>query len=247
MPLVSDEAVVLKRLDYSETSQVLVLFTRLHGKARAIAKGIKRSTRTRYAAAIDLLDVGTVSLSHRAGRGDALATLTEWKQVRYFAGLRQSLPGMYAAQYAAEVTAGMTEDWDAHPGLYDSLVDLLGQLADVERPLPALVAFISRLLTEAGLAPQFERCVGCSRPIGNHAPEGTLFFSSFEGGPLCRDCEPAHIEKRQLRTEVLRWLRGHDAAPPEACTAALDLLNYHLSHVMGRRPLLADKLLPRPN
>ena len=37
MPLIQDQAVVLRRLDYSETSQVLVLFTRDHGKVRAIA------------------------------------------------------------------------------------------------------------------------------------------------------------------------------------------------------------------
>ncbi|MCH7814056.1 MAG: recombination protein O N-terminal domain-containing protein, partial [Planctomycetes bacterium] len=49
MSFISERAVVLRRVDYSETSQVLVLLTRGHGKVRAIAKGIKRSTRKHFA------------------------------------------------------------------------------------------------------------------------------------------------------------------------------------------------------
>ena len=55
MPLVKDEAIVLRRLDSSESSQVLVFFTREHGPQRLIAKGIKRGTKQRFATGIDLL------------------------------------------------------------------------------------------------------------------------------------------------------------------------------------------------
>ncbi len=60
MALISDRAIVLRRLDYSETSQILALFTREYGQVRVIAKGIKRSTRSRFAVGIDLLEVGQV-------------------------------------------------------------------------------------------------------------------------------------------------------------------------------------------
>ena len=57
-----DQAIVLGRLDYSETSQVHVLFAREHGKVRAIAKGIKRGTKKRFAAAVP---TGSASASTR--------------------------------------------------------------------------------------------------------------------------------------------------------------------------------------
>src|SRR5215510_10576041 len=99
MPLLRDSAVVLGRLDYSETSQILVLFTREQGKVRAIAKGAKRSTKARFAPGIDLLDIGSVVISVRHERAEGLATLTEWKQTRSLSGLREKLERLSAAQY----------------------------------------------------------------------------------------------------------------------------------------------------
>jgi DNA repair protein RecO (recombination protein O) len=98
MPLIRDEAVVLGRLDYSETSQVIVVLTRAHGKLRAIAKGIKRGTRARFAVGIDLLDVGTLVASGRSERDGGLATVTEWRQTRSLSGLRERLSRIEAAE-----------------------------------------------------------------------------------------------------------------------------------------------------
>jgi len=125
MALRSDLAVVLRRLDYSETSQILVLFSRKHGKIRLIAKGIKRSTKNRFAPAIDLLEVGQVVWSARLDRQQNLATLTEWKQLEAFCQLRENLDRLYAAEYAAEVTSEVTQDGDPHPALYEALVQFL--------------------------------------------------------------------------------------------------------------------------
>jgi DNA repair protein RecO (recombination protein O) len=240
MSLISDQGIVLRRLDYSETSQVLVVLTREHGKVRAIAKGIKRSTRTRHAAAIDLLDVGDLVVSARTAGQQELAILTEWKQCRSLAGLRQSLSRLYAAQYAAEVTAGLTADWDPHPRLYEALLRLLGELCESDAALPALLSFVSELLVVLGSGPQLEVCVACRRVALNQP----IHFSSFEGGLLCRDCEAAFVEKRQVPPGALAVLQGRRSGGPASYRAALELLNYHVSHLMGRAPLLADKVLP---
>ena len=251
MPVLRDEAMVLKRLDYSETSQVLVLFGRAQGKVRAIAKGIKRSTKTRFAAGVDLLELGSVTLSSRRAHSDALVTLTEWKQRIGFTGLREKLPRLYAAQYAAETTAHLTEDWDPHEALFDALVDCLGKLAEADRTLPVLVTYQQALLTEIGSYPQFESCVRCGR-----ATELT-HFSSFEGGMICLHCEPVQVEKRALSRSALTLLTHVDVdasatrqmettvPPPEiALIGAFDVLNYHISHLMGKEPLLAAKIVP---
>jgi DNA repair protein RecO (recombination protein O) len=235
MALSADQAIVLRRLDYSETSQVLVFFGRARGKIRAIAKGIKRSTRSRFAAAIDLLDVGHLVYSTRSARQAELAILTEWTQSEAFIGLRGRLQRLYAAQYAAEVVAGLTEDWDPHPALYDGLLSLLSALSDADAVLDPVVSFQRTLLLEIGSFPELEACVGCGRVVGEVEP---LWFSSFEGGLLCRDCEAAHAEKRAVAPGALPALRG-DASAGAPVAAAFDLYNYHTAHLMGRNPLLA--------
>ncbi|MHC4235855.1 MAG: DNA repair protein RecO, partial [Planctomycetota bacterium] len=203
MSLIRDQAIVLRRLDYSETSQVLVLMARRYGKVRAIAKGVKRSTKTRFAVGIDLLEQGEVVLSVRTAGQQELATLTAWKQGPSFWGLRRKLVRLYAAQYAAEVTAGLTADWDPHVGLYDALAELLERLCSLEDPLPPVVVFLTQLLKEVGLAPRLSLCVGCGKPAVVGAG---LYFSSAEGGLLCRDCEGSYVEKRQVAAGALTFL-----------------------------------------
>ena len=131
MSLISDKAIVLRRLDYSETSQILALFTREHGQVRVIAKGIKRSTRSRFAVGIDLLELGHVVWSAREDRPQNLGILTEWKQVNAFVGLRERLERLHAAQYAAEITTELTTDQDPHPTLFDHLKLFLEKLSAV--------------------------------------------------------------------------------------------------------------------
>ena len=252
MALIADTGVTLRRLDYSETSQVMVFFTRGHGKVRAIAKGIKRSTKTRFAVGVDLLEVGDMVFSVRQPRQEALAVLTEWKQRRAMAGLREKLNRLYAGQYAGEITAAMTEDWDPHPELYDGLLAALETLCEADAVLGPVVEYQCLLLRQIGFWPELEVCISCRRPP---AGQGNLHFSALEGGLVCRDCEAGFVEKRMVNRRVLENIRRRVAASGPAADGeqpvapaiegAFDVLNYHIAHQMGREPLLASKLVKK--
>ncbi|RME38677.1 MAG: DNA repair protein RecO [Planctomycetota bacterium] len=259
MPRIDDDALVLRRLDYSETSQVLVLLTRRHGKVRVLAKGVRRGTKTRFAPGIDLLEFGHVGLTARADRGAGLATLTEWKPTRPLGPLRDDLLRLYAAQYLAEILAALTEDWDPHPGLFERIEQTFERLATAADPLPSLVRAQLAVLDSVGSRPRFDACVACGRE------ETLTHLSSFEGGMLCRNCEPSYAEKWEVSACALRFLRAllaqrvdpgtgpHDSretgpseAPGVSRREGLDafpVLNYHIAHLMGRRPRVADLLL----
>lgn len=257
MSLVKDVAIVLRRLDYSETSQVLALFTREHGQQRLIGKGVKRGTKTRVAVGLDLFELGHVVFSQRAGKEDILAPLAEWRQEDGFPHLRTDLKRLYTAQYAAEVTSQLTESHDPHPVLFDGLRRLLTRLA-TDEPLPALIDYLSLMLVEVGLRPEFARCVSCGREPGD---ETINYFSSREGGAICRDCEPALVEKRRVAPGVLSMLaETHEAGfsgtaatragtksardPSLSATLAeaFDLLDYHLREIMARPARLSAPL-----
>lgn len=245
MPPQSDSAIVLMRLDYSESSQVIVFFTRDHGKVRAIAKGVKRGTKARFAVGVDLLDVGRIVFSSRVD-GPALATLTEWKPSRTLFGLRERLARLRSAEYVAEVTGHLTEDHDPHPQLFDALLGTLQALADADDTLPWLVSFQLILLSEVGLLPRFDGCVLCGRE------SDLTHFSAHQGGLVCRNCEPGQIEKRRVSERTRRALQLATAEVTEDPAAArlsemppggFALLNYHIAHLIGREPRLAASIL----
>lgn len=242
MPLLTDRAVVLRRLDYSETSQIVVLLTREHGLVRAIAKGIKRGTKTRFAAAIDLLELGQLVWSSRPDRLGSLSILTEWKQAKGFIGLRDRLERLYAAQYAAEITSELTTELDPHPVLFDALVELLTESCTLSQPLAILCVFQRTLLIEIGLMPQMECCVACGS-ILELPPDQRAYFSSHDGGLLCRNCEPAQVEKRAVHWNAARAVATGQVSA-ETAVGAFDLLNYHISHLMHKEPKLAEFVVP---
>jgi len=258
MSLIRDEAVVLGRLDYSETSQILVLFTREHGKVRAIAKGIKRGTKARFAVGVDLLDVGHVVFSSRSERSETLATLTEWKPSRSLWGLREKLFRIHAGQYAVEVTAHLTEDGDAHPELFDALSSTLTALTDASEPLELVTRYQIALLDSIGSLPRFDACVQCGRE------EDFTHFSSFEGGLICRHCEPGQVEKREISARTVTALSeskvqddhcsqssgtpiqvNHCSQSSSTLAGVFTVLNYHIAHLMGREPVMGSLLVSR--
>jgi DNA repair protein RecO (recombination protein O) len=168
-----------------------------------------------------------------------LATVTEWKQTESLGGLRERLARLRAAEYAAEVVAGLTEDWDPHPTVFDGLVGLLRELCEASDTVTPLVRFQRGLLTDVGSWPEFRACLSCGRVDGGQA---VAYFSSHEGGLLCRDCEAAFVEKLEVAPDTLRGLIGQ----PDAVSApsAFGVLNYHISHLMGRAPLTGELVIP---
>ncbi len=237
MALTKDIAIVLRRLDYSETSQVLAMFTRSHGQPRVIAKGIKRGTKNKAATGIDLLEMGDLVLSMQPGKEQNLAPLTDWAQLDNFHHLRGDLIKHYAAQYAAEVTTQLTESHDPHPALFDGLHQFLLALK-TDGPLPSLVKYLLLMLTEIGLRPEFSRCVSCQRDTIN---DDIVYFSSREGGVICRDCEPAIVEKTRISPKLARALQQEEWLEPLA-REGFDLLDYHLREIMARPAKLSSLL-----
>lgn len=228
MPLIKDQAIAIRRLDFSETSQVLAFFTRHHGKQRLIAKGIKRGTKTRFATGIELLERGRVVFSRHEQSPRELGTLTEWLQEDVHARLRTDLRWLLAGQYIAEAVDLTTEQADPSARLFDATEHCLTVLPE-EGPA-ALVRFQKVLLEEIGWMPDLARCVACGRSwSGKTRPT----FSAREGGLICRNCEGPLVEKRRVAREAVLAASSGDV-PEDTAAAAFDLLDYHLTETLGR-------------
>lgn len=223
----TDEAIVIRLADYSESSQVVTLFAQRSGQLRLLAKGLRRSTRQRFAVGLDLLERGAVSFAR--ARGEAgLGTLGEWVQQDLHLGLRRVPATMAAGQYAAELVCGLTQEHDPHPGVYEALARLLSELSNgsaVSAVLPAVIRFQAGLLRDIGFAPQLRVCVQCQRPAkGGHG----YWFNSHAGGLICDLCRGQVRDCAPMPESILRG-----ATINEAPADWFGLLDYHLSHVRG--------------
>ena len=234
----TDRGIVIRLTEFSETSQIVSLFTADAGQVRLIAKGSRRGTKTRVATGLDLLELGEFSYAP-ARRHAGLGTLAEWVQRGTFPGLRREMLRLYCGLYAAELVGVLTEQDDPHASLFDALLALLGELDDFEGNSQAyaagsLVRFQMGLLIAIGYKPDLRACVTCGRP---RPPRAAAYFGSAAGGLLCRDCRTAHAETRKVRGYLLDAELGTGDA-----RGWFELLDYHLSHVAGRGFRTAGRL-----
>ena len=75
--LTKDTAICIRTTDYSETSQIVTLFTKAAGKISAIAKGSKRP-KSAFDGPLEVLSYGRIVFSD--SNREKLATLTEFQQ-----------------------------------------------------------------------------------------------------------------------------------------------------------------------
>jgi DNA repair protein RecO (recombination protein O) len=246
MALTRDRCICVRKVEYSETSQILTLLSRGHGLMRVIAKGAHRRTKaghSKFDGGLDLLDLGDAVFSLRLEKD--LATLTEWSLRDGHLELRKNLRGLYLAQYAAELVGLLVEEHDPHPALFDRLEQTITAVAGPGRE-EALLAFLLDLFRQTGYLPEFGACANCRAPLNDRVPNWS--FSPARGGIVCGNCEQvAHdriaVDPRLLSMTnlILRMPRQNGASPrlPRLTRHQTDPLNRvfaaHAEHTLGRR------------
>lgn len=239
MPTEKTSAIVLRLVDFSESSCVVTLFTEDFGKIGALAKGARRP-KGPFESALDLLAVCRIVFIRKSS--DALDLLTEAKLERRFRAAARDLSRLYAGYYVAELLQDLTDLGDPHPELYceaDQTLRSLDQGADVPETIMRFEVMTLRLL---GFLPSLDRCVVCGNPVGN---EGRVLFGQMAGGVLCPGCRGGQKQVVSLSEGVLDRLRQLAEPNRRDGTSAVDrrfngelrgLLNHYLSNLLGHQP-----------
>jgi DNA repair protein RecO (recombination protein O) len=250
MSLARDRCICLRKTEYSETSQILTIFSRNHGLLRVIAKGAHRTTKagaSKFGGGIDLLDLADAVFTDRSDRD--LATLTEWSLKDGHLELRRNLRGLYLAQYAAELVSLLIEEHDPHPELFDQLQACVTNLSTPALE-QAFLAFEIELLRETGYLPELSTCTSCGRPIPTTA-NSPISFSPDRGGILCQNCEPSFPQRLTLNSRLLGIMQlfttnGTTRLPilsRHQTDPINKLLAEYIEHTLGRRLRLPKYVL----
>ncbi|MCD6416929.1 MAG: DNA repair protein RecO [Planctomycetes bacterium] len=230
------EGICLRRLDYSNTSQVAGFLTPDAGRLSFMAKGVTRAPKKGVRTGFDLL--GRYEIVYTPRRAGGLQNLTYRWLREDFRGLRRSLPSLLCGYYAAELVLNFTMEADPCPRLYQLLLAALRRFASGERLGNTVLMLEAGALVEHGAWPQLGRCVLCGGPL----PErGAVTFSAREGGALCAECERGPIpDTIPLRADLLRELaslpgrKEVPALPPVRTVALSTALRFHMRYLLGK-------------
>ena len=233
---------ILRVTDFSETSRIVVVFTREFGKLSALAKGGRR-LKGPFESALDLLACCQIVFLRKSSSG--LDLLTEARLVQRFRPQERDLTSLYAGYYVAELLLGLTEDYDPHPQLYDAARAALDDFQQSATTRRGVLRFELVLLREIGQLPDFETCAACGAVL----TEGRTFgYWVSQGGLICPSCQREEYSQIAIHAgsaAALRLLSGDSEQAwrrlelsPQQYKELKQVTTAAISHVLGRRPKL---------
>ena len=180
MPTYRDEGVVLRTHKLGEADRIVTLLTKSHGKVRAVAKGVRR-TSSKFGARLEPFMVADIQFYE----GRSLDTIQQAETIAsYGADIVDDYPRFTAASVMVE-TADKVTELEGSPQQYLLLLGALRSLSRQEHPTElTLDSYLLRALSLAGWAPTFDSCARC----GADGPHESFVVQL--GGMVCAQCAP---------------------------------------------------------
>jgi len=248
--LTKDQAICIRAIDFSETSQIVTFFTKAAGKISAIAKGSKRP-KSAFDGPIEIFSYGKIVFSDSTR--EKLATLTEFEQQPSFTHLSNNLFALNCCFFAAELLSNLTDDYDPHPELFDSFLQFLQdtnehQASSIKHrdTLALLILFQLTLLKQIGLQPVLSHCVSCKTTYDIRHTIYEIYFSSSANGLICRDCEASFPDKIRLpksAANCLSNLKMIADADEKTLNEIEKMFVHHFTNLLHKPPKMAKHIL----
>lgn len=199
MSSVKTSAIVLKSINWKDSSKIVTLFTREEGKINVIAKGSRRS-KSPYRGVLESINLVEVIIHFSANRQLQIlgqATLeksfhkirTDYKKIGYVFALLESTD-IFFQQGAAD------------PVFFDFLVILMDELQKTDHPNIIFWYFLLKLSSYLGFRPELSGCKVCDKELKSQA----AIFSIQEGTVICYDCSKAGKTGWEISAKALTSL-----------------------------------------
>lgn len=236
--IVKSEAIVLKTVDFSESSIIATLFTKEKGKVAVIAKGA-RKPKNKFAAFLvvgQLLEVVFYSKESRS-----VQTLSDVSYIEKLHSFRVDIEKMAIMMTTTELTNQVLHDNEINTDLFGFLKRILIWVDKQKDVPPQLFPYLQlRIAEHIGIGVQYMN--------ENDSKDGYLNISS---GLLSPDKEAEHAEQLSPSQFVFikKSLHSTNASvlqivmDPNELKKLIQILDkYFIYHVEGMKPRRSDKI-----
>ena len=174
---------MLRGYKMSESSKVVVLYTRDQGKLRLAARGARRP-KSKFGASLEAITWGTYVFYTRENR--ELQTLTEGDIISPFDGIKKDYRKMVFASAVCDLLDHLTPDEDRNALLCSNTLDTLRWMESISSmaiELP-LWYFQLKAASSLGYRPHLSGCVQCGQRLAGNE----VRFNPALGGTVCGSC-----------------------------------------------------------
>jgi len=195
------DVIVLSRMDFGEADRILTLYTREHGKLRAIAKGARRPL-SRLGPHLDYFTRAHLMLA----RGRELDVVTSAETEDAHLAIREDIDAFGHASHMVEILDRLTQDRQTNWAVFDLLSRSLRLLAEGVDAFHVTRHYELVLLALLGYRPELYRCIECR----NELEQAPHHFAVGLGGFLCPFCRGRENGARVVGVDAQKYLRVLD-------------------------------------
>jgi len=220
---------VLHSYPYKETSLIVDMFTRDHGRIGVVAKGAKRPL-SKLRGVLQTFQPLSISFSGKS----ELRTLIDADWVGGMLPIEKT--ALLCGFYLNELLVKLLARDDPHPKLFDHYVATLNELAHNEPVQIVLRKFERALLKETGVAADLTRDTGTRTTV----EPGGMYVVDPERGPRAAragDTWPVVAGKTLIDME------NEDYGDPQTQAQSKQLMRFLLAYHLGGAPLNTRQIL----
>lgn len=177
------QGIVLKKRDFLEADSIFIVFTKDFGKLEILGKAI-RKIGSKLRGGMQEFSLSEIEFI----QGKSHKTLTDAELINDFENIRKDLKVLRIGYKIAEIIDSLVETQEKDERVWEILKETFEKLnqskASIKDYFFSYYYFLWNLLSLLGYEPEVYHCVICQKRL---RPE-KLYFSSQDGGIICRDC-----------------------------------------------------------
>ena len=202
--IVKTEAIVLKKLNFRDTSRIVTLLSKEYGRLSVLAKGA-RDPKSKFGPVLDTFNHLQVVLYKKEGRD--LHLLSQCDLLSRFDGLTRDLNRVAHALSVLDMVNAVSEYGEERTPLFEPLLETLRGIHKGGDLSGMILFFQTRLLCLLGFQPDLTRCAACRTVIEGVSGTNNGVFRLTGDGILCRRCGSGTMHWMEAGSDTIDLLR----------------------------------------
>ncbi len=187
--MLKTEGIVLSEMRYRDTSKILNIYTKKHGKIHVMARGAYRPK-----SAIIASTQPFSQSEYLFNKGRNFYYLNQASLINPFYDIRKDLDRFLYGSYILELMDKSTLEEESSQKLYLLLLKGLETLSSLERDFQKFfIAFGFKYISFLGYRPSLSSCAHCGNSLN-----GKVKFSLMEGGLICVNCFTSDLSAKNI-------------------------------------------------
>ena len=198
--IIKTEAVVLRKLNYGDTSSIVSLYTLDFGKISAIIKG-GRNPKTKMGMIADPPNHLEIILYKKVTR--EVQFLSAAEIISHFPHLKENLNSLKFAYAVVELVQKLSPEDEPNKRIFNGIIRILSLFnSSDEKPEIIFSRFTLFFIEESGYGINLDKCSVC----GTTELDKKILGYNLERGLLCEKCKREHIDNFKIEMELFNYL-----------------------------------------